>query len=988
MSGLTIDDFDEFYKAVHKIRRFRWQAELSRQVHADGRWPDLVDLPTGSGKTSFVDIAVFLLAVDAERRFARRIVMVVDRRTIVDQAALRGQLLRERLMTTHEPVLAAVADRLRALFGGRSGQPPLVAGTLRGGLVRDDSWAHRPDMPAVIASTVDQVGSRLLFRGYGVSPRMRPIYAGLLGSDTLFLLDEVHLSQPFAQTLGRLGDYRGWAERSFSTPWQVVELSATPGRAGGDRRRFPESRALIDDDPALAPRINAEKPATLRLVKGASDDVRDRRQLVDAIVEEVDRLTAHDHVRTLGVIVNRVQTAAAIATLLKARDDLGAVLLTGRMRPYDRDDLLRRHIERLRSGRDRTGDEPRLVVVATQSIEAGADFDLDGIITECASLDALRQRFGRVDRTGYLATHGTPSVNTVVATSNQVKPGADDFVYGTAVAATWQWLSERDQPIDFGVRGMSVPATAVERAPLLPPAKRAPVLLPAHLDAWVQTRPGPQPDPDPALWLHGLERPLATDVSVVWRADLTEAFLAERDPRDGQPTAADLVEACPPVSGEALAVPIGACRRWLQQRTPADLAIADVDGAEVAPEESRSRSTIRPFLKWDRGKAVVGDWESVKPGDTIVVPAAYGGLTLCSWDPSSTDAVADLGHRGQYEQRHRAVLRLVPPLLPDTPSRQVPKPPLDPDEDEPDLPGWLEEHQAHFDGLDRLVVDHFLAKGVKTKSVLVSAPAFTYDEAEGRWSARAGKSQPVYVMIARQPVPVEATGNPPHLDLPDTEDESAQFIGDKVWLTDHLDDVGDLARRLAARCGLPDEIASDLALAGRLHDLGKADPRFQVILHGDELAAAIADKHLAKSGMTDLGRRERDLLQQLSRYPVGARHEILSVAMIQEHLVMDSSHDRDLVLHLVGSHHGWCRPFAPPVVDPEPVKAVAVLDSVRYEASSDHGLARLDSGVADRFWRLVRRYGWHGLAWLEAILRLADHRCSEMYVLGGRHDRG
>jgi CRISPR-associated endonuclease/helicase Cas3 len=147
---------------------------------------------------------------------------------------------------------------------------------------------------------------------------------------------------------------------------------------------------------------------------------------------------------------------------------------------------------------------------------------------------------------------------------------------------------------------------------------------------------------------------------------------------------------------------------------------------------------------------------------------------------------------------------------------------------------------------------------------------------------------------------------------------------------------------------------------------------------GDKMAAAVAEEPLAKSGMNPNNRSALRRARQLSCYPDGGRHEVQSVALIASNpQALSGAHDPELVLHLVGSHHGCGRPFVPVATDYEPVEVAVRHGNLELAASSVHRLERLDSGVSDRFWRLVRRYGWWGLVYLEAVMRLADHRRSE-----------
>jgi CRISPR-associated endonuclease/helicase Cas3 len=264
IAELRVEEFSDFFKEVHGVPPFPWQRRLLDRV-VEKRWPRALDIPTGAGKTAAIDVAVFHLALEAargaERRSPVRILFVVDRRLIVDDAHRRARHIAKLLSSAEDGVLRRVADRLRLLA---ELDTPLAVARLRGGMPKEPDWARTPAQPTVVVSTVDQVGSRLLFRGYGVSDSMKPVHAGLLGADALLLLDEAHLSQPFVQTArdARIFQVAPWSENAAPAPSDVVTLSATQTVEDPPDRQDDQPFEISDDDraePTLGRRLAVAK---------------------------------------------------------------------------------------------------------------------------------------------------------------------------------------------------------------------------------------------------------------------------------------------------------------------------------------------------------------------------------------------------------------------------------------------------------------------------------------------------------------------------------------------------------------------------------------------------------------------------------------------------------------------------------------------------------------------------------------------------------
>ena len=999
MTELTAAHFTEFFHELWGHPPFAWQKDLATRVLEESDlssvWPEAIALPTASGKTACMDIAIFALAAQASRlggdqpiTAPRRIFFVVDRRVIVDQAYERAKLMAQMLNSATHGVLKDVADNLRQIAWGKTmgfkDELPLTAHMLRGGMYRSEAWARDPLQPMVVTSTVDQVGSRLLFRPYGRGSGTAPVYAGLVANDSLILLDEAHCAQPFMQTLQAVNKYRDWAHEPLRRTFYPVIMSATPPDGMSDVFRDKSNEKDNPNHP-LGKRQLAEKLATLKRVtkaKGKQAIPELSRELAKEALELVT-----DERRAIVVFVNRVATAKATYDLMsESEENVEPVLLTGRMRPIDKETVTEQHLKELHSDHasERNIVKPK-IVVSTQTLEVGADLDFDGLVTECASLDALRQRFGRLNRTGRpVSARGVVLIRDDQA---QLRRGdSPDPVYGDALKNTWDWLDQNKNSngeVDFGISGFSAlhqtygPAEQIFTGDLNAPSLNAAVMLPVHVDCWAQTSPRPEPSPDVALFLHGPQESVP-DIQVCWRADL------DLSNDDDKGHSLELLKLCPPSSPETLPVPIGVFRRWLAGDEYHD-DTGDVEGVNLSDENSSvSRPNYRRnVVRWrgaretDKGD-ITSDPSEIRPGDVIVIPtspsADHKFIGSFASEHSEPFHTLDIGDQAHLIARAKPVVRLHPTLVDCWPSET---------DDAKTLAREFLERLGHEDEGDPDELD--IPESVK--QILEAIPGNLPDE--WSWLSDAAKSlrdetetglrracrtvgNGSMAIVGNKRVQKYIQAADVFSDEDDASSSGVSHRNDNpIKLYSHLRGVESFARRNAQGCGLSEDLSDAVACAGLLHDLGKADPRFQIWLRGGNRWMFDPEDfgaYWAKSGSAGVAGRSS-----------GIRHELYSVRLAEnsEGLLPEDKDLSDLVLHLVASHHGNCRPFAPVVPEDDCVHSNFELCGQSMQWSGPTNLERLDSGVADRYWRLVRRYGWWGLAWLESLVRLADWRRSE-----------
>jgi len=588
--------YEDFFKRATRTKEqpnglnsFPYQCRLAEEP-----WPELLDVPTGMGKTAAVVLAWLWKRgwreggreAGPDAGTPRRLVYCLPMRVLVEQTERNACRWLENLTVAGIPGENKVS--VHVLMGGSED-------------VKKATWADYPEEDAILIGTQDMFLSRALMRGYGMSRYQWPVQFAWLHNDALWAFDEVQLMGPGLKTSAQLEAFRRkiglssrsrslWVSATLKRDWLrtvdfdpastiPLELNEEEKKAHEVRERREAVKLLTRCDVALIstkPSKSEKAEESEKADKLTSDDIK---TYLKALADRV--LAAHQPGTTTLAILNTVERAQGLFVELENRLTESPVkvwkkaatpapsvphnperlLIHSRFRADDR----RANEERLHSGLPAEG----RIVIATQAIEAGVDLSARVLLTELAPWASLVQRFGRCNRYGEF--NKTKEAQVIWIDVTDAKPySTEELEAARQVVANLKSAAPADLP----------PITA--EAPLHPVLRRK-----DFLDLF-------NTDPD----LSGFDVDIApyirdaddADVLLFWRA-------LEGDPQD-EPSAS---------REELCRAGLGAAKNLRDRLETGDVFVWDTLARKWATPKPRE---VR-----------------LRPGMTLMLKAAVGGYT-------------------------------------------------------------------------------------------------------------------------------------------------------------------------------------------------------------------------------------------------------------------------------------------------------------------------------------------------------------------------
>jgi CRISPR-associated endonuclease/helicase Cas3 len=624
---------------------FPWQWALYKKI-AIGDFPSSCNLPTGLGKTSVVALWLIALAHNPDK-LPRRLVYVVNRRTVVDQTTEEVVKYRRRIgaLNDQEPL----KQRL----------DPLAISTLRGQFADNREWSADPSRPAVICGTVDMIGSRLLFSGYGVGFKGKPLHAGFLGQDVLLVHDEAHLEPAFQKLIEEIRDEqkREPAALGEKLRLNVMELTATSRGQGEQFRLTPEDY----ENTTVIRRIRAKKGIAFHRIP-------DEKQTADTVARRALKRAEENEGAAILVFLQFLEDVQTVQKQLLAAKH-GVQVLTGTLRGLERDrlatrdDIFARFLPESSRPLAVTPRPGTVILICTGAGEVGVNISADHLVCDLTPLDSMAQRFGRVNRFG--GDNKQAFIDLVHPTGFDTKDKLRELarersltLLGLLPPCDWDATRHDASPNALSVlRERDDLPFAFEDA-FAPP----PIILPVSdilFDAWALTTirsrlPG-RPIVEP--YLHGISGWEPPETHVAWREEVgvlrlkfeNEAERREREKEERKRLAkfaAELLEDYPLKPHELLREPSYRAFKHFQslaKRRPEEpVWLLDEEGkvgvltlAELADKDEKDRVE----------------------GKTVLLPPSAGGLEngMLAGNSDHADDMADEWYEDAEQQVNRRI---------------------------------------------------------------------------------------------------------------------------------------------------------------------------------------------------------------------------------------------------------------------------------------------------------------------------------------------